>query len=87
MTTRSRLTLAVFATLLTAAAWHGAFGATPAAPKKAAAIPLPQICNNNPQCPGCTCPTTITSALSVQPADACPFRGESQSDIDIFAWN
>lgn len=94
---RRRLRIAVITTCL-AGAWavilSGA-GKAPAsgaakaraASAKAAAQSLPKLCQNNPQCAGCTCPAAITSALATQPPYACPFEGESQSDVDIFAWN
>lgn len=49
--------------------------------------PTPPIeCNNNAPCPGSTCAKTVQAAAQQFP-DACPFEGESQSDVDIFSWN
>ncbi len=45
------------------------------------------ICKINGTCPGSTCPTAITSALSAVPAEACPRYFEDQGGADIFAWN
>ncbi|MFY2558110.1 hypothetical protein ACN469_10800 [Corallococcus terminator] len=48
---------------------------------------LPPGCNPNSPCAGSTCATSITPALSVVPADACPREGEFQSDVDVYSWN
>jgi hypothetical protein len=85
---RRRLAIAVAVACLvgvSAVVSNGAGKAPAAGVAKAGA--LPRQCQNNPQCAGCTCPTAITSALATQPPVACPFEGESQGDMDIFAWN
>jgi hypothetical protein len=51
------------------------------------AQPLPSSCNPDPSCPGSTCATSITAALSTPPVDACPRFGEFQSDVDVYSWN
>jgi len=48
---------------------------------------VPQFCQGGTGCAGSTCPTSITSAQATVPVDACPFEGENQAAVDIFAWN
>ncbi|WP_164021755.1 hypothetical protein [Pyxidicoccus trucidator] len=48
---------------------------------------LPPACDPDPTCPGSTCATSITAALSSPPVDACSRHGEFQSDVDVYSWN
>ena len=62
-------------------------GPKPPGDTQTAGQSLPQACNPNAPCPGSTCATSITAALSSPPVDACPRFGESQSDVDVYSWN
>jgi hypothetical protein len=69
---RTAAWLALLAAFFTA---DMAFGATP------------EFCKGGTGCAGSMCPTAITPAQAKVPPDACPFEGESQSAVNIFAWN